>query len=55
MRNGVHDVNYSFPRVCLLQHLFGGCSVACNAPVAPTFMRPAPRRLTPQARAGWPR
>lgn len=50
MRDGVHDTDYSYPRVCLLQHLFGACDANCNAPTAPVFMPPAPRRLTPQVR-----
>ncbi|PRW58931.1 dipeptidase [Chlorella sorokiniana] len=49
MRDGAAEANYCYPRVCLLQHMFGGCPAACNARVAPTFMQPAPARITPQA------
>lgn len=48
MEDGPLDWNYSYPRVCVLQHLFGGCPASCNAPEVPTFLRPTPERLTPQ-------
>ena len=50
MRDGSHDTNYSYPRVCLLQRLWGGRLAECDAPHAPVFLRPQPRLLTPQAR-----
>ena len=48
MRDGPHDVNYSYPRVCLLQRLFGACPPAANCAnmlAQPTFMRPTPHKL----------
>lgn len=52
MEDGPLDWLYTYPRVCLLQHLFGGCPAACNARESPVFMRPAPARITPQVGAG---
>ena len=52
MEDGPLDWLYSYPRVCVLQHLFGGCPASCNAPEVPTFMRPGPAHITPQVGAG---
>jgi dipeptidase len=49
MRDGPHDTDYSYPRVCLLQRLWGALQPpagACNDMTAqPTFLEPQPRKL----------